>query len=396
MSDVALRSSSELLKRPVSPLLWGAFLAVSWTWVIGMFLPVLLVKDFGGWAWVIFAVPNCIGAAAMGWTMRSAEHSRQFVIRHAIACRVFSLVTIAFHIFFVSWMLPLRLGPWGYAASAVLVQLAFTPLIKTRATLVISVIILLLSTSLAGVLWTRGALQVPAMTPMQPGDFLGLSLVCLLGFLLCPYLDLTFHRARQATTHAGAKVAFGVGFCVMFLSMIVMTLLYTKTLFTTTDISTLLLMIHIGVQAAFTVMAHAASLQQQADSRDDRGNTRSALGAALAIGFTAAVVAHLGVQAGWLYPGITSQGITLGGMTIGELLYRSFMSFYGLVAPAYLLIAFARRQPDVRWWIATLLLAAPFYWIGFMHAAMTWTTVGVAIVICMSLICRIIRTKAAD
>jgi len=378
MPDAALPLSSMSSNRSVSPLAWGAFLAASWTWVIGMFLPVLLVKDFGGWAWVIFAVPNCIGAAAMGWTMRSREQSRQFVIDHAVACRVFSLVTIAFHIFFVSWMLPLRLGPWGYVASAVLVQLAFTPFVKVRTTLVMSVLTLLISVGLAVALGSRGALQMPALTPMQPEEFLGLSLVCALGFLLCPYLDLTFHRARQATSDFGAQVAFGFGFCIMFLAMIVLTLLYTQTLFSIAGVSTVLLMIHIGVQAAFTVNVHAASVQQQAESRDDRGNTRAALGAALAIGFTAALVAHLSEQTGWSYRG----------MTIGELLYRSFMSFYGLVAPAYLLCAWARRRPSVRWWIATILLAAPFYWIGFMEAAMSWTAVGVFIVLAMSLLGR--------
>ncbi|MDB5302268.1 MAG: hypothetical protein JWO87_3931, partial [Phycisphaerales bacterium] len=43
---------------------WGAFLACSWTWCIGMFLPVLLVRDFGEMGWLVFAAPNVVGAAA--------------------------------------------------------------------------------------------------------------------------------------------------------------------------------------------------------------------------------------------------------------------------------------------------------------------------------------------
>ena len=31
-------------------------------------------------------------------------------------------------------------------------------------------------------------------------DLIWLTPVCLLGFLLCPYLDLTFHHVRQETT----------------------------------------------------------------------------------------------------------------------------------------------------------------------------------------------------
>ena len=54
---------------------WAAYLACSWTWCIGMFLPVLLVRDYGVWGWIVFAVPNVLGAAAMGWVLRSAEVS---------------------------------------------------------------------------------------------------------------------------------------------------------------------------------------------------------------------------------------------------------------------------------------------------------------------------------
>jgi hypothetical protein len=56
---------------PVAPfgstLGWANYLGMSWTWCIGMFLPVLLVRDYGIGAWWIFAIPNVVGAAAMGW-----------------------------------------------------------------------------------------------------------------------------------------------------------------------------------------------------------------------------------------------------------------------------------------------------------------------------------------
>ncbi|MDB5325177.1 MAG: hypothetical protein JWM57_746, partial [Phycisphaerales bacterium] len=93
---------------------WAAYLGASWTWCIGMFLPVLLIRDYGPWAWVIFALPNVIGAGAMGWVMRSREMSHDYTIRHASACRLFSFVTIAFQLFFALWMLPRLLGPVGY------------------------------------------------------------------------------------------------------------------------------------------------------------------------------------------------------------------------------------------------------------------------------------------
>ena len=50
---------------------WAAYLACSWTWCIGMFLPVLLVRELGTLGFVIFAVPNVVGAAMMGTILPS-------------------------------------------------------------------------------------------------------------------------------------------------------------------------------------------------------------------------------------------------------------------------------------------------------------------------------------
>src|SRR6187397_1723561 len=95
-------------------LAWAAFLACSWTWCIGMFLPVLLVRDYGGWGWIVFAVPNVIGAAAMGWILRSGEISRRIVENHRVACLSFSAVTILFHVLFTGWVIQRLAGPLAW------------------------------------------------------------------------------------------------------------------------------------------------------------------------------------------------------------------------------------------------------------------------------------------
>ena len=69
-----------------------------------MFLPVLLVRDFGVWGFVTFALPNCLGAAAMGWVLKSPGASAELVNRHAGAMRLFSVVTVLFHVFFLAWL----------------------------------------------------------------------------------------------------------------------------------------------------------------------------------------------------------------------------------------------------------------------------------------------------
>ena len=48
-------------RREAGPIGWAAFLASSWTWCIGMFLPVLMIRDYGGWGWAVFALPNILG-----------------------------------------------------------------------------------------------------------------------------------------------------------------------------------------------------------------------------------------------------------------------------------------------------------------------------------------------
>src|SRR6184192_2117105 len=74
---------------------WAIYLGMSWTWCIGMFLPVLLVRDFDIWGWVVFAVPNVVGAAAMGWVL-SRQGSYNISHHHQAAVEAFSVVTIAF------------------------------------------------------------------------------------------------------------------------------------------------------------------------------------------------------------------------------------------------------------------------------------------------------------
>lgn len=363
---------------------------MSWTWVIGMFLPVLLVRDYGPIAWWIFAIPNVVGAAAMGWMMRSREHSERVVTTHADACRVFSLVTIAFHLFFAIWMLPTLLGNAGWIVAAVVVQLSFTPLLRGAAQLMASVAALVISVAIAVQLHQQGLLVLPQAHPagvgrVAMGDFSGLALVCLLGFLTCPYLDLTFHRARRATSDAGAKIAFGLGFGVFFCSMIVLTFLYA-TLFATLKAPALgatLVAIHLGVQMALTVSLHARVAMDEAEQRDDVANYRAALGAALALGLAGGMIAYFA----------RSHDLQYAGLAVGEIVYRVFLSFYGLVAPAYVLASRLLRTPtsagsepssQATVWRTTFLIvgvALPFYWLAFVERKMVFAALGVALVV---------------
>lgn len=365
---------------------WAAYLGASWTWCIGMFLPVLLVRDYGPWAWVIFAVPNIVGAGAMGWVMRSQSMSRQYTVDHASACRLFSFVTIAFQLFFSLWMLPRLVGPVGYIGAAVIVQSAFTPFTNTRwlrlggaAVLVVSV------TAFIGIN-AEHPVRWPGNQAFSLGDAAGLSLVCLAGFLACPYLDLTFHRARQMTSDRDAKVAFGVGFGVLFAAMIVLTFFYAADVRRLgLNSSTVLnraamafLALHWLIQMTYTVHVHAAELCRQATARDDAGDMRSGLGLWLGVGLAIGLAAH--------YAG--ENDIAALRFSSGETGYRVFMSAYGLLFPAYVFLAVRRPQVSLIAWLTLSAFAAPFYWLAFLQGRMVWAVVGVAVLVAGSVVVR--------
>src|SRR5688500_12480490 len=215
--------SHPLPGHPVTPsphhvLPWAVFLASSWTWCIGMWLPVLLVRDYGLWGWVVFAVPNVVGAAAMGWALRDANASAAFVRRHAGACYAFSLVTIAYHVVFAGWMIQRLRWGWGFLALGLFVLAAVV--IRGNVTRWGGAALAMLGSF---VIWAALKSQGDFLTlPADIGRIGGASGAVwllpafLFGFALCPYLDLTFHRARQLTSPAGGRVAFGLGFGVVF------------------------------------------------------------------------------------------------------------------------------------------------------------------------------------
>jgi hypothetical protein len=65
----------------------------------------------------------------------------------------------------------------------------------------------------------KHALALPAQQGQLPTiNILWLVPVMIFGFALCPYLDITFHRARQAMSPRDGRVAFALGFGGFFFS----------------------------------------------------------------------------------------------------------------------------------------------------------------------------------
>lgn len=347
-----------------------------------MFLPVLLVRDMGLWGWIVFAVPNVLGAAAMGWVLSAPGRSQTIVRDHAAACSAFSAVTIAFHIFFVLWFVPRLVGlpPAALVFAIVAVYLLVT-ISRAMLDLPAAAIVWIFSIAMLPLfLLHRPHIAVPMSGKQSSLNAAWLAPVCVFGFLLGPYLDLTFHRARQSLDASGARIAFGLGFGIFFFLMIVFSLLYATTLAPLVDsdwrdhlrpVLGWVIAAHMIVQTAFTLALHARSFTTTQISR----------GGVVSLMVLAQIALFLGLAAN-LFP-------RYHGLDPGEMIYRLFMAFYGLVFPTYVWVCMIRGRDGqsgvtpakIRAMAVGVLVAAPMFWMGFIENKMAWLVPGMATVI---------------
>ncbi len=390
---------------------WASYLACSWTWCIGMFLPVLLVRDYGIWGFVVFAVPNVIGAGAMGWVLKKGM-SERIVERHRAACAAFSIVTVAFQMYFAGWFL-FRLD-WlrGYsdqyplvlslvAATIVCVPIVWMMIRSKRSffRIAMAVLVLVVSGLAAWLLIGRGLLSAwtervfDGLSRSHGGNGLVWMVpVCVFGFASCPYLDLTFLRARAGQGATSARASFTIGFGVLFCSMILLTLAYAPTALGAMGYPIMRLVpaallaplaVHLFAQLCATIAFHLDEIL-----RLPRGVSRPAAGALL---LSLIVV---GVVCGNVGTAVYHE------MLVGEIIYRCFMSFYGLVFPAYVWLCMiptrdghsgthgerGRRKLVVC--AAACVLAAPCYWMGFIERVEWWLAPGLGVVLVARLLVR--------
>ena len=353
---------------------WAVYLGMSWTWCIGMFLPVLLVREYEVWGWVVFAIPNVVGAAVMGWVL-TRQQSAKLVERHREAVEAFSIVTVAFQMFFLAWFVSWRpvnavSSVLGAAALAVVFLWATRWRVMAWVVFVASIGFWILAqpTSFNDQAWDMAKHYVRMMAgtvPVPPLrlELLPLAAVCVFGFALCPYLDGTFHAAREALEDSKSRLAFSIGFGVFFLSMILFTLQYAIEGIWRGPawywMTAMWVAPHVITQLAFTIGVHI-----------DRGGRRARVAA---IALVIAAVAVIGM---WMGAG-------------GEMIYRLFMSFYGLVFPAYVWLCMLPtwnnpQRPSRRQWgvfAMSVMLAAPAFWVGFILGRMMWVLPGLAIVL---------------
>jgi len=383
---------------PWSVLGWAAFLACSWTWCIGMFLPVLLLRDFGNWGFAVFAACNVAGAAAMGWVVRDAEASRRLVVKHSGAMTAFSAVTVLYHAFFAGWMLGEWIAPLlAWIGAVVLAALlpAVIGSLRLSALRVLAVVILLVTGGLA--MWAGATYERfnPGERVWQmirdarlPGpDAVFLAASCVLGFGLCPYLDLTFHRARRATTRGAGRAAFTLGFGVLFLGLILLTAGYSGYFLHGHRELRWLVLAHVIIQSAYTVGLHLREIVGTTEVDHSAWGCLLLPVALLVLIFTGPLMTLTGRES------VTAVASVAGGMSAGELVYRGFLAFYGLLFPAYVWLIMiptrdghsgcggAAGRAKLRLLALTVAVAAPMFALGFLWRHTAWLGPGVASVL---------------
>ncbi len=252
---------------------WGAYLGTSWTWVIGMILPALLIRDMGIAGFLIFAIPNCIGAAAMG-SILTGKLAQSLPCRHMGMILTFSVVTVAYHFYIAGYLLPHLLGPLSLILFAFSGLCAAGVIMKWRdkGALWFSLLAWIISITccVSAICIPEAAPfkifnEVPLLDSTYMWFFLPASVG---GFLLCPYLDATFIRARARTERGSGILAFKVGFLVFFASMIIFTTAYGHVLLDSfggenkrlTGVWATILLIHIPLQMGLTVAYHCREI----------------------------------------------------------------------------------------------------------------------------------------
>lgn len=347
-----------------------------------MFLPHIMLGWYGWPGFLLFAIPNVLGCASFGYVL-NAKRSARFCEDHRSALTWFSLITIAFHLFFVMvlwrWLTPadgiaawpLVLAPAILMTGSVLV-FAIPDRYWPAAALLPYVVSL-------GVWFTIGPQMLPEITwrgNEPPLGLLGLAPIVIFGFLLCPYLDLTFHRACQQTPSRHAFAVFGVTFG----AMIIMTCAYWQRL----DNAAIYgwLVIHIFAQAMTTVGVHLRELERAGD--------RAMLRPARMRNAVIVIVGLVIVLAAASTPLQTMLDH-----------YLRFFVFYGLVFPSYVAVVAMTARGDERRRLAqrvliACVLLAPLCELGFLHGQPMLLIIPVAVMLAWALCRRLAKTTTTE
>lgn len=342
------------------------FLACAWFWCIGGFFPVLLDHDFGPLAFGVFFTVNVAGAALFGFVL-DAEKRAKFLERFAPSAQLFSVVVVAYHVIFMSWIATLLGTPLplvGFIASTLL----FFAL--RRRLIGLSLAVFVATVGLFALALSYPAPVVP-VTPMADG-FAHYVVPLALGFLLAPYFDLTFHRAFSESPNP--RLSFFIGFGVLF-SLLLVGMFFATPIFsaliTGQGLANPALQVLVGLWVLQTGFTSAAHLRELEDTRWFK--KKFALPTVASICLLCSV--HFGIA---LFAAEFK-------FAFGDLIYRSLLFIIGVLFPVILIFGGINRLA----WIAAAILT-PCYTLGFLigGAYAPALSIGMVALAVMVVVCR--------
>ena len=314
------------MTHPIRSIGWALYGAASWTWCIGLLLPTILMQWFGWSGFLLIAIPNVIGATAMGLLLGSPGASKAFCQRHPQAIGLFVSLTITFHLLFLSivaaWIFPSDMvSQWDWVLfplTALVLGLMLSlaprswwPLLGTVAFACGGIVIAM----------NCGCGEHPGWSGTRPPiDLVWLAPIFIIGFLLCPWLDAPFHRVRQETDGPIAFLVLGAG----FLCMLLVTASYW---WLGEGMGTTIVLAWIFGQSIFTIGANLRELRSGVFTSNKFVEIPWA-----ALGLAAVFIVGLRFLDTW------TQTVDL---------YLRWLALYGLLFPAIVLAWCLRRSPRV-------------------------------------------------
>jgi hypothetical protein len=171
-------------------------------------------------------------------------------------------------------------------------------------------------------------------------------------------------------TRTQSRIAFSLGFGVLFPLMLLLTVGYSGWLAIGFDrlkcpMVALILSAHLIVQSCLTCALHVRQISR----------VEKKLPITQFFVFSAMLIIAVIL-------GIWERGeFRYNGIALGEMIYRAFMGFYGLVVPAYVWLRMCPPRRSMLRVVAVIVIAAPLYWLGFAEERMPFIVPGVLVVV---------------
>ena len=390
------------MRRSVEIVGWGLYLASSWTWCIGMFLPILLLRWWGWPGFVAFAVPNILGCIAFGYVF-TPETSRRFVARFAPSIRWFAWVTIAFQSWFGSWA-DRRLGMQGLLGTSVnwsdlcrLLPLLFLMFPGTgRFWMIAGTACTIASFALFATHGLGALTDTPVVGSMTPMSLAWAAPFMAFGFLLCPALDPTFHRALQQSPSRHSFAVFGVAFAAQLLFAASTFNAATGLLFLAWPIAAQIILQTTFTMCAMVSVTSPTSIRSwstapawilRSTSRASFINFASVLAlpvVGMALGrFVLDLLTAITVDVPVMMPASELLASVSSVTSAGEATYLRWLGFYGIIFPAWLLLKLRRVPASVAW--PAIFVAAAAAERGMVGARTSYLLVSLGVIVIAAL-----------